>query len=223
MEHPSRILSIQSHAVHGYVGNKAAVFPLQCLGADVDIINTIVLSNHPAYSGGFQGHALQPNELECLVTGLQNNNLANYDAILTGYVRSRPVLEAIADAVESIRTSATRETSAEETSKSSRPCYYFLDPVLGDNGRYYVPEELNEVYLDRLLKFATVSLIMALEFSPCFFYNCHNIFTFILLIHRWLLLTNLRRRCYLAFKFQPCRMLFAAANGSILKAPESWC
>ena len=30
-----RVLSIQSHTVHGYVGNKSAVFPLQLLGFEV--------------------------------------------------------------------------------------------------------------------------------------------------------------------------------------------
>ena len=28
-----RVLTVQSHTVRGYVGNKAAVFPLQLLGA----------------------------------------------------------------------------------------------------------------------------------------------------------------------------------------------
>lgn len=32
-----RILSIQSHVAFGYVGGKAAVFPLQCLDYDVDV------------------------------------------------------------------------------------------------------------------------------------------------------------------------------------------
>lgn len=32
-----RILSIQSHVTFGYVGGKAAVFPLQLLGYDVDV------------------------------------------------------------------------------------------------------------------------------------------------------------------------------------------
>jgi pyridoxine kinase len=31
-----RILSVQSHVAYGYVGGKAAVFPLQCIGYDVD-------------------------------------------------------------------------------------------------------------------------------------------------------------------------------------------
>jgi pyridoxine kinase len=59
-----RILSIQSHVVFGYVGGKAAVFPLQCMGYDVDVstssiapdlgtelpflkvVNTVNFSNH---------------------------------------------------------------------------------------------------------------------------------------------------------------------------------
>jgi pyridoxine kinase len=32
-----RVLSIQSHVAYGYVGGKAATFPLQCLGFDVDV------------------------------------------------------------------------------------------------------------------------------------------------------------------------------------------
>lgn len=39
-----RVLSIQSSVVHGYVGNKAAVFPLQLLGFDVDPVYTVQVS-----------------------------------------------------------------------------------------------------------------------------------------------------------------------------------
>lgn len=41
-----RVLSIQSSVVHGYVGNKAAVFPLQLLGFDVDPINSVQVSQY---------------------------------------------------------------------------------------------------------------------------------------------------------------------------------
>lgn len=59
-----RVLSIQSHVVHGYVGNNAASFPLQVssylevplhltvyfniqvLGYEVDTINSVQFSNH---------------------------------------------------------------------------------------------------------------------------------------------------------------------------------
>ena len=36
-----RVLSIQSHVVSGYVGNRAAVFPLQLLGFEKDFINSV--------------------------------------------------------------------------------------------------------------------------------------------------------------------------------------
>jgi hypothetical protein len=36
-EELGRILSIQSHVAYGYVGGKAATFPLQLLGYDVDV------------------------------------------------------------------------------------------------------------------------------------------------------------------------------------------
>lgn len=49
-----RVLSIQSHVVHGYVGNKSAVFPLQLLGFDVDPILSVQFSNHTGY-GSWRG------------------------------------------------------------------------------------------------------------------------------------------------------------------------
>ena len=44
MKSGERILSIQSHVAYGYVGGKAAVFPLQCLGYDVDVSRYLPLS-----------------------------------------------------------------------------------------------------------------------------------------------------------------------------------
>ena len=46
MSSNGHVLSIQSHVVRGYVGNKAATFPLQLLGLDVDAINSVHFSNH---------------------------------------------------------------------------------------------------------------------------------------------------------------------------------
>ena len=43
------VLSIQSHVAYGYVGNRAAIFPLQRLGLDASAINTVQFSNHTGY------------------------------------------------------------------------------------------------------------------------------------------------------------------------------
>ncbi len=38
---PPSVLSVQSHVVHGYVGNKCAVLPLNILGFEVDPVNSV--------------------------------------------------------------------------------------------------------------------------------------------------------------------------------------
>lgn len=138
-----RILSIQSHIVHGYVGNKAATFPLQCLGFNVDCINTVHLSNHPAYSGGFKGQMLNGDDFVSLIEGLENNNLLGYDILLSGYIRSEEILLKLREVFLNIQI------------KNSN-ALFVCDPVLGDNGAFYVPQKLLEVYRDSVLPFATV-------------------------------------------------------------------
>ena len=49
IEELPRVLSVQSHVVSGYVGNRAAIFPLQLLGFDADCINSVQFSNHTQY------------------------------------------------------------------------------------------------------------------------------------------------------------------------------
>lgn len=60
-----RILSVQSHVAFGYVGGKAAVFPLQCMGYDVDVSAHCVL-----------GDSTQPPN--ALLTHLQVVNTVNF-------------------------------------------------------------------------------------------------------------------------------------------------
>lgn len=141
--HTPRILSIQSHTVHGFVGNKAVTFPLQTMGFDVNAINTITLSNHPAYSKGTKGQSLDPDVLKQILTGLEDNSLLNYDVVMTGYTRFPAHLEHIADVVRQIRI-------------ANPQALYICDPVLGDNDQYYVPAELTAKYRELLLPLASV-------------------------------------------------------------------
>lgn len=102
---PERVLSIQSHVVFGYVGGKAAVFPLQCLGYDVDVcfpcyfytfpvtelyiykvVNTVNFSNHAGYgrSGGSKTTAA---ELNAIFESMEQNELLLPTRLLTGSSR----------------------------------------------------------------------------------------------------------------------------------------
>ncbi|KAH3903588.1 putative pyridoxal kinase BUD17 SCDLUD_001232 [Saccharomycodes ludwigii] len=131
-----KILSIQSHVVHGYVGNKAATFPLQYRGWDVDCLNTVQFSNHPGY-GSFSGFKYPSNELtDILQNGLLNFLKLNYSAILTGYYPSPEGFLKISEILEEQYNS----------NKDNCDMKWILDPVLGDNGKLYVTEGMVEIY-----------------------------------------------------------------------------
>ena len=136
-----RVLSIQSHTVHGFVGNKAAAFPLQCLGFNVDAINTVSLSNHPDYAGGCKGKSLSPDDVLAIVDGLDANNLLKYDLIITGYTNSLAIASETVTAVKRVIASNPR-------------AIFVLDPVLGDDGKFYVPAELKDHFKINLLPLA---------------------------------------------------------------------
>lgn len=139
MDPRKSILSIQSHVVHGCVGNKSATFPLQLLGFNVDPLNTVHLSNHTGYPI-FTGQRLSGDELKNIIHGLQSNGfLGSYSHLLTGYVGSVGALEQIAKLVESMRS-------------INSEIFIIVDPVMGDEGHLYVDSEFIQRYRNNILK-----------------------------------------------------------------------
>ncbi|CAM6102518.1 unnamed protein product [Calypogeia fissa] len=151
-----RVLSIQSHTVQGYVGNKAAVFPLQLLGFDVDAINSVHFSNHTGYPT-IRGQVLNGEQLWDLIEGLEANELLFYTHLLTGYIGSISFLEKIVQVVEKLR--------------SVNPnLIYVCDPVMGDEGKLYVPQELVPAYREKVIPLA--SLITPNQFEAELLTGC---------------------------------------------------
>lgn len=138
----SRVLSIQSHVVSGYVGNKSATFPLQVLGFDVDPINSVQFSNHTGY-GAIKGQVLNAGDLEALYSGLKTNDINHYSHLLTGYIGSKSFLLAVKDVILDLK-------------KTNPKLIYVCDPVLGDNGVLYVPEDLLPVYKEDIIPHADI-------------------------------------------------------------------
>ncbi|CAD7949497.1 unnamed protein product [Amoebophrya sp. A120] len=136
-----RVLSIQSHVVHGYVGNKSAIFPLQLLGFDVDPINSVQFSNHTGYPS-FSGDILKPDQLWSLFEKLPQLQV-KYSHVLTGYIGSRQFLETVGKIVAELRQNAPE-------------LIYVCDPVLGDNGKFYAPKDLVSAFQDTILPLATI-------------------------------------------------------------------
>eukprot|EP00301_Raphidiophrys_heterophryoidea_P004309 c11884_g1_i1.p1 GENE.c11884_g1_i1~~c11884_g1_i1.p1 ORF type:complete len:542 (-),score=112.48 c11884_g1_i1:117-1700(-) len=138
-----RVLSIQSHTVHGFVGNKCATFPLQLHGFDVDSINSVQFSNHTGYPH-VKGQVLNGTQLDELMEGLSSNKLVQYTHVLTGYIGSLSFLESVVRAVQ--------------LAKDNNPnVVYVCDPVMGDRGvGLYVPESLVAAYREKILPLASV-------------------------------------------------------------------
>ena len=65
-----RFLSLQSHVAYGYVGNRAAAFPLQRLGHEVWAVNTVEFSNHTGY-GAWRGRAAPAEQVAEIVQGIE--------------------------------------------------------------------------------------------------------------------------------------------------------
>jgi len=141
-----RVLSIQSHVVSGYVGNKSATFPLQLLGFEVDTINSVQFSNHTGYPAGIRGQVLEAEQLQELIDGLDANKINHYSHIINGYIGSKSFLTKLSEVISHL--------------KSVNPSLtYVCDPVMGDIGPgLYVPKELLSVYQEVILPLADVCL-----------------------------------------------------------------
>src|SRR5437763_7981465 len=102
------ILSIQSWVVYGHVGNAAAVFPLQRLGAEVWAVNTVQFSNHTGY-GAWTGRVASGTEIAALIEGVEARGvLPGCDAVLSGYMGDEDIGAAILDAVARVQQANPR-------------------------------------------------------------------------------------------------------------------
>ncbi|GFH31465.1 phos_pyr_kin domain-containing protein, partial [Haematococcus lacustris] len=131
-------------SAQGYVGNKVAVFPLQLLGFDVDPILSVQFSNHTGYPS-FQGSVFDGSHLQSLVQGLAANQLlGGYSHLLTGYIGSLTLLEAVVETVEALQAA------------NGGAVTYVCDPVMGDEGRLYVPAALVDAFRLKVVPLAAV-------------------------------------------------------------------
>lgn len=134
-----RVLSIQPHVVRGCVGNKCAVLPMQLLGLDVDIINTLQLAcDRDFMQQSSKAHQLRltGDDLHDLLDGLVRNDLLqdSYSHLLTGFIDSVPMLNAIARVHKRLKASLSQP----------QELIYVCNPVLGDLDKLYVPHEFSK-------------------------------------------------------------------------------
>lgn len=138
------ILSIQSHVAYGYVGNRSAAFPLELLGHDVWMVNTVQYSNHTGY-GSWKGEAFGAEHVDAVIEGVAERGvLGSCEAVLTGYLGFPALGDSVLRAVAAV--------------KAENPeAVWCCDPVMGDTGPgFYVRSGIPELIRGRFLPAADI-------------------------------------------------------------------
>ena len=138
------LISIQSHVAYGHVGNSAAVFALQRLGVEVWPIHTVQFSNHTGY-GAWKGRVFDAGLIRDLADGLAARGvLGSCDGVLSGYIGSPEIGDAILDCVAAVR-------------RANPKARYCCDPVIGDVGKgVFVREGVEAFMHDRAVRAADI-------------------------------------------------------------------
>lgn len=122
------ILSIHSSVAAGFVGNSVVGPVLLSLGIQPLLVDTVMLAAHPGY-GRRAGGTVPDDLLQEVLNGLSDlTDLRQIDAVISGYLGGVGQVASIAAMIDSWR--------------GGRSGPYVLDPILGDAGRLYMPEEL---------------------------------------------------------------------------------
>ncbi|TKS85857.1 Pyridoxal kinase [Collichthys lucidus] len=91
----------------------------------------------------WKGQVLTADELHVLYEGIKLNNVHQYDYVLTGYTRDTSFLEMVVDIVQELK-------------RANPNLVYVCDPVLGDHGSMYVPQNLYPVYKNKVVPVADI-------------------------------------------------------------------
>lgn len=111
--------------------------------------------NHPGH-GTFQGEKNDGRTISTIIEGLKKlfDLREYYNVVLVGYCPSAEVMTAVYEELEPIYKTKDRKEGP----------VFVVDPVLGDNGRLYVPEEVVQVHID-FLKRGLVDLTTPNQFE----------------------------------------------------------
>ncbi len=143
-EPPRAVIVVSSHVARGSVGNRAAVFALETLGFPVWAVPTVLLPWHPGHGPGTR--IVPPSDaFAALLHDLEQAPwLGEVQAVLSGYLGEAGQADAVASLVHAVK-------------RRNPEALYLCDPVIGDKGGLYVPEEVAARQRDLLMPMADVA------------------------------------------------------------------
>ncbi len=142
------IIVISSHVVRGTVGTRAAAFALEVLGFPVWTVPTITLPWHPghtAVAGSGERIVADDHQFAAMLDQLTSSPwISEVGGILSGYLGSAGQASAVSRLVQGVK-------------QRNSEAVFVLDPVIGDHGKLYVPEEQAEAIRQELLPLADMT------------------------------------------------------------------
>lgn len=135
------VLVISSYVAASRVGATASAFCLRRLGLETLVIPTTILGRHPGW-GEPGGQALSAEHLRSMWAAINLQGL-KIDAVMTGYLAQDAHIDVALDIINDVRA-------------ANPDAIILVDPVMGDNGKLYVPESRAQAITSRLLPVATI-------------------------------------------------------------------
>ena len=138
------VIVATSLVARGRVGARAAAFALERLGHEVWLLPTVILPFHPGHGPGTKW--LPPDAaFDGLVDDLiRRPDFGSVDAILTGYLGAPAQTGALARLIDALRDQRD-------------DVMVLVDPVIGDEGGLYLPEETASAVRDMLIPRADIA------------------------------------------------------------------
>jgi pyridoxine kinase len=94
------------------------------------------IGNHLGY-GQAKGTRATASEISDLYQGLRDSYLDDFDMLLSGYLPGAAAVEAVGTIARDLKYKATMKPGS---------FFWMLDPVMGDNGKLYVAEDVVPAY-----------------------------------------------------------------------------
>ncbi len=146
----NRVLVISSLVAASSVGANNSAFCLRRLGMETVILPTVILGRHPGW--GTPGGSATPSALlSDIWDGINAQNL-KFDAVLTGYIGTPENLDLTEQIIRQIK-------------QKNPNVKVIVDPVMGDHGKLYVPVDVGEGIISRLVPYADIITPNVWEFS----------------------------------------------------------
>jgi pyridoxine kinase len=92
--------------------------------------------NHTGYRQ-WKGTRVSAQEITDLYEGLKQSYLDDFDMMLSGYIPGAEAVRAVGDIAKELK---------EKTKGQPGDFFWVLDPVMGDNGKIYVAEDVVPAY-----------------------------------------------------------------------------